>query len=427
MATTPVQGNIVTSKPDAGWSDSQLMNWMSGNAGKYYYDQNGNQQQVPTKLGSMNPGQIRSAISNDSGTFNNMSLTDPQAAAAQQTAAPAATSSGGGGATASSYLTQPTIQTGQSQQDIANAYFDQVRNQPGAATSGAVTPQQVMDYYNAANPGAAAAAAQQPETRALSQIAQIDPTTEALRNQLASSYATPLAQSATPDASAIQSYLNMYQQVDPTGVAARNILGDQLTSQAALGSQLDPVTEREIEQATRRGQQSRGNVYGTPQLVSEAMTTGQAGLALQQQRQQALQSYLSSGQTLGDVGLNLYNQQAANLRANQAGALGYLGSGSTPYQTGASYLDRANAAAASAAQGGPTYNPASLGAGYGGTAQQASQYGLDVGQQSQGAMQGLNYGQMIGGSQQNQTGALVGAGANVLSSALKAYGSYAGG
>jgi hypothetical protein len=146
-----------------------------------------------------------------------------------------------------------------------------------------------------------------------------------------------------------------------------------------------------------------------------------------QQRQAALQSYLTSGATPGDVGLNLYNQQQANLRANQAGVLGYLGSGSTPYQTGASYLNAANAAAASAAQGGPTYNPASLSPGSTGTAQQASQYGLDASQQSQGAMQGLNYGQAIGSSGANNTSALIGAGSNVLSSALKAYGSYAGG
>ena len=195
----------------------------------------------------------------------------------------------------------------------------------------------------------------------------------------------------------------------------------QATDQLALGSQLDPITARQVEQQTRMGQAARGNVYGTPQMVNEAMTTGQAGLALQQQRQAAAQAaqgnmqgyltsgatpgatanqmyqqgvtnranalglqqgYLASGQTLGDTALNLYNQNQSNLRANQQGALSYLGSGQTPYQAGASYLGGAEAAAANASQGGPIYQPAALGAGNVGTAQQAPQYGLDIGNQA---------------------------------------------
>jgi hypothetical protein len=84
----------------------------------------------------------------------------------------------------------------------------------------------------------------------------------------------------------------------------------QAQTQAALGSQLDPVTARQVEQQTRLGQVARGNVYGTPQMVEEAMTTGQAGLALQQQRQQQLgtalgaqQSYLGAGLRLDDTAM----------------------------------------------------------------------------------------------------------------------------
>src|SRR5206468_4849445 len=66
----------------------------------------------------------------------------------------------------------------------------------------------------------------------------------------------------------------------------------------------------------------------------------------------------------------------------QGAALGYLGSGQTPYQAGASYLDRAQQNAAYAAQGGPQYNPAALGQSYTGTAAQAPQYGLGIGGQT---------------------------------------------
>ena len=250
---------------------------------------------------------------------------------------------------------------------------------------------------------------QNPETQALKQMAQIDPASEALRQSVASSYLPQLKQISglvsqvtgqAPTSAA--DALAKYQQLDPQSYAAMQQLGGsessylkQATDQLNLGSQLDPVTARQVEQQTRAAQAARGNVYGTPQMAEEAMTTGQAGLALQQQRQQAaqaaqgnMQSYLTSGATLGATGTNLYQQglsnqtQALGLQqnANQS-ALGYLGSGQTPYQAGASYLNQANQNAGTAAQGGPVYQPAALGSTT--QAAQIPQYGLDIGQQSQ--------------------------------------------
>jgi hypothetical protein len=281
---------------------------------------------------------------------------------------------------------------------------------------------------------------QNPETQALKQMAQIDPSTEALRNQVASSYLPQLnqisglvsqvtGQAPTSAADA----LAKYQQLDPQGYAAMQQLGGsessylkQATDQLNLGSQLDPVTARQVEQQTRLAQAARGNVYGTPQMAEEAMTTGQAGLALQQQRQQAaqaaqgnMQSYLTSGATLGATGQGLYNQGLSNQvtalglqqNANQA-ALGYLGSGQTPYQAGASYLNQANMNAANAAQGGPVYQPASLGQST--QASQIPQYGLDIGQQSQNWYNSLSAYSQQGSPTKNKgaaaaTGALSGA------------------
>jgi hypothetical protein len=269
------------------------------------------------------------------------------------------------------------------------------------------TPAQVLDSIqkgiasppsSAAAPNAAApnpAAANQPETNALAQIAQIDPASETLRQAVANSYLTPLQQAQTPSAADYQTYLDQFKQLDPEEYAQRQGLATSMDSylkqaqdQAALGSQLDPVTARQVEQQTRLGQAARGNVYGTPQMVEEAMTTGQAGLALQQQRQAQLgtalgaqQSYLGAGLGLGDTAMSLYQQNRANLQNAQGSALSYLGSGQTPYQTGASYVNQANMNAAQAAQGGPQYNPSALGAGYG--AAQIPQYGLDIGQQAQ--------------------------------------------
>jgi hypothetical protein len=281
-----------------------------------------------------------------------------------------------------------------------------------------------------------------PETNALAQMGQIDPASEALRSAVAGSYLTPLQQAAQnlnkqPGAADYQNYLDLFKKVDPEEYAQRQGMATSMDSylrqaqaEAALGSQLDPVTARQVEQQARAGQAARGNIYGTPQMVSEAMATGQAGEARKQQRQAALsqalgqqQGYLGAGLGLGDTAMQLYQQGLSNqaqrmqqLQGLQGGALTYLSSGQTPYQAGASYMDRANANAANAAQGGPVYQPASLGQGNLGTAQQAPQYGLDIGAQSQNYFNSLNnaYGGGAAGSQKNRgvsaaTGAATGA------------------
>jgi hypothetical protein len=280
----------------------------------------------------------------------------------------------------------------------------------------------------------------QPESVGLAQMAQIDPSSELLRQGLAASYLSPLINAANPTAQQFQSYLDMYGQVDPTTLAARQKLGSDLAAQEALGSQLDPETAREIEQQVRAGQTARGNVYGTPQLVQEAMTRGQAGLALQQQRQQMLGSYLQSGISPGDVALNLYQMQQNQLRAAQAAAQSYLGSGTTPYQAGASYLNQAEQRAAAAAQGGAAYMPQGPSGYYTGAGTSSfPQYGIDMSQLANQWMQGMNYGQYQGYALTPQkkggfsgggaaSGALSGAGSGALAgSALGPWGTVIGG
>jgi hypothetical protein len=317
-----------------------------------------------------------------------------------------------------------------------------------------------------------------PEQNALGMMGQIDPTGEALRQSLGQSYLSTLGQAPMPTAPTmaqgpsfaggqapaagdVQSYLDLYKQIDPEGYAQHANLAtsmdqyvQQMQQQEALGTQLDPETVREITQATRQGQVARGNVYGTPQLMQEAVTRGQAGLAIQQQRQAQLasalgqqQGYLSSGMGLGDIANTLYqqgyarnlssyqaqqqaiqnqNQQALNLyqaqlgarSGAQSGALGYLGSGQTPLGAASSYIGMGEQAAGAAAGGGPQYNPASLGPTYTGAgASQFPQYGIDT---SQLANQWYNSLGAYGGqaAAPNKTGkALSGAATGALSGA----------
>jgi hypothetical protein len=327
-----------------------------------------------------------------------------------------------------------------------------------------------------------------PESAALQQMAQIDPTSEALRQALGQSYLSNLGGgppapqfgldlskgAAAPAAGDVQSYLDLYKQIDPQGYAQRVALAggmDQFVqnaqAQAALGAQLDPGTIREVEQGTRAAQIARGNVYGTPQLVAETMARGSAGEQRMLQRQQMLQSalgqqqsYLGSGLGLGDVANALYNQgynrylqgygsslsawqaqQNARLQS-QGAALGYLGSGQTPLQAGSSYYQQALSNAANAAQGGPQYNPVSLGQQYTGAGTPSfPQYGLDMSQLAGNWYNNINqanlqayglgqaYGQKSGGSGMGAaTGALGGAASGALAgSALGPWGTVIGG
>jgi hypothetical protein len=368
--------------------------------------------------------------------------------------AAAAAAGGGAGAaapagqTATSYLNSPSTapaatNTATSTATAAPAAasggsmnWDQVANQFGLSSNDVSTfIQQGWDPSGFANQVQTSGGKmptqgpQTPEQIALAQIAKTDPQSEALRQQVAGSYTDP-NQAANPTAAQYQSYLNTFQQVDPEEYAQRQGLATSMDSylksvqgQYALGSQLDPVTQMQVEQQARKGQADRGNLYGSGQAAVEAMTTGQAGQALLQQRQAALQSalggqqsYLGAGLGLGDTAMQLYQQGLQNKANAQQGALSYLSSGQTPYQTGAGYLSAAEANAANAAQGGPQYNPASLGAGQLGTAQQAPQYGLDVGAQSQNYFNSLNNAYGGGGAATKNRGAAAGAGA--LSGAL---------
>jgi hypothetical protein len=115
--------------------------------------------------------------------------------------------------------------------------------------------------------------------------------------------------------------------------------------------------------------------------------------------------------------LQAYNAQLGALNQAQGSALGYLGSGSTPYQVGSAYVNQAQQNAAQAAQGGPQYNPASLSSGMTGTAQQAPQYGLDIGAQAQQWYNSMAY---YSGMQQQvpQKNQLMGAATGAASGAL---------
>lgn len=75
-----------------------------------------------------------------------------------------------------------------------------------------------------------------------------------------------------------------WRQNDPTAPLVGDIT-ESARSQLALGSKLDPVLQNQLIQQTRAAAAARGFGTGISDLVMEAMTTGRAGEALRQQRQ----------------------------------------------------------------------------------------------------------------------------------------------
>jgi hypothetical protein len=318
-----------------------------------------------------------------------------------------------------------SVRVGGKQYQIAPSWAAQIKAGYPAAQRAQQAPETRTEQAVGTTTGGA-----QPESVALQQMAEIDPASEALRQQLAKSYAEPLSQAqGPPSAGTLQSYLDLYKQLDPTSLAATQQLGAHLQAQEALGPYLDPQAQREVAQGTRAAQGARGNVYGTSQMVEEAMARGQAGMATQRQRQQDLQSYLSAGLSPATTAVNLYQQNLANLRAAQSGAQSYLGSGVTPYQAGAGYLGAAQQAGAAASQGGPQYQPAALSSPY---SYMSPTYGQNMGAQANQWYNSLlsNYGMQAaqgGGARSRLMGAAGGAlGGAVAGSALGPWGTLGG-
>lgn len=189
------------------------------------------------------------------------------------------------GPAGSGYITLANNKGDQLNVDQAGNYFQIVNGQHIPVTDSRA----VSLGFNSANP----------EVNAQKQMAQIDPKTEALRQQLAASYAPQLAEAE---------------------------------SFAANPGKLDPSELREVQQSARMASEARGNSLGAAQAAQEAMETGSASIMLRNQQQ----AYLTNVKNL---------------------AQSYLGSGQTPGQASSAYVNNAQNQASAAAQGSPVYQP----------------------------------------------------------------------
>jgi hypothetical protein len=80
-----------------------------------------------------------------------------------------------------------------------------------------------------------------------------------------------------------QQQLDQLQQIDPTGQALREQLGGQVSSDLASGYQLPPDFASELENQIRGAQVVRGNTLGAAPASAEALFKGKAAIDLYQQ------------------------------------------------------------------------------------------------------------------------------------------------
>ena len=99
---------------------------------------------------------------------------------------------------------------------------------------------------------------------------------------------------------------------DPTGYEVRQMLGDAAKDDLARGTELSPDMARQVTQQERAAQSARGNIYGSAPAAAEAMSLGDAGFRMRQQRLANAASFLSGSTPVAQFGQISGAQQGAS-------------------------------------------------------------------------------------------------------------------
>lgn len=99
---------------------------------------------------------------------------------------------------------------------------------------------------------------------------------------------------------------------DPTGYAVREMLGEKAKRGLELGSQLSPEMAAQVEEREEAAQAARGNIYGTAPAAAQAMSMGDAGFRMEQQRLANAASFLSGTTPVAQFGQISGAQQGAS-------------------------------------------------------------------------------------------------------------------
>jgi|TARA_E500000305_G_C4018307_1_gene237097 hypothetical protein len=99
---------------------------------------------------------------------------------------------------------------------------------------------------------------------------------------------------------------------DPTGYEVREMLGESAKADLERGTELSPDMARQVTQQERAAQAARGNIYGSAPAAAEAMTLGDAGFRMRQQRLANAASFLSGSTPVAQFGQISGAQQGAS-------------------------------------------------------------------------------------------------------------------
>jgi hypothetical protein len=89
---------------------------------------------------------------------------------------------------------------------------------------------------------------------------------------------------------------------DPTGYEVRQMLGEAAKEDLARGTELSPDMARQVTQQERAAQSARGNIFGSAPAAAEAMSLGDAGFRMRQQRLANAASFLSGTTPVAQFG-----------------------------------------------------------------------------------------------------------------------------
>lgn len=100
----------------------------------------------------------------------------------------------------------------------------------------------------------------------------------------------------------IEQRLKELKASDPVGFQAREEMGDRVLNELRLGSKLDDEQQREVTQAERAAQAARGNIWGSGNAAAEAMSVGDAGFRIKQQRLANAAAFLQGSTPVAQFG-----------------------------------------------------------------------------------------------------------------------------
>ena len=110
----------------------------------------------------------------------------------------------------------------------------------------------------------------------------------------------------------VKQRLEELKAADPTGYEVREMLGESAKADLARGTELSPDMARQVTQQERAAQSARGNIYGSAPAAAEAMSVGDAGFRMRQQRLANAASFLSGSTPVAQFGQISGAQQGAS-------------------------------------------------------------------------------------------------------------------